>query len=57
MFICTLKAYPGCPELCGPQALADSRAKIRVSGSPKSLTFSLNAKPAVRLEADVEIVD
>lgn len=58
-------AVPLCPDLCGPQPLADSRAEIRVSGAPKSMRFSLNpnpvsmlnAKPTVWLEADIEIVD
>lgn len=58
-------AVPLCPELCGPQPLADSRAEIRVSGSPKSVRFGLNvnpvsllnAKPTVWLNADVKIVD
>lgn len=58
-------AVPLCSEMCGPQPLADSRAEIRVSGSPKSMMFSLNAnpvsmlnaKPSVWLEADIEIVD
>ena len=57
-------AVPLC-SMCGPQPLADSRAEIRVSGSPKFMTFSLNAnpvsmlnaKPTVWLEADIEIVD
>lgn len=58
-------AVPLCPDLCGPQPLADSRAKVRVKGSAKSLSFSvspnpvsiLNSKPTVWLDADVEIVD
>ena len=58
-------AVPGCVELCGPQPLADSRAEIRVSGTPKLMNFSLNvnpvsvlkAKPTVWLDADVEIFD
>lgn len=57
-------AVPLCP-ICGPQPLADSTAKITVSGTPKTLTFSLqpntvsilNAKPTVWLEADIAIVD
>jgi len=57
-------AVPLCPDLCGPQALADSRAEIRVSGNPRSIQFSvhpnpislLNAKPTVWLEADIKIV-
>lgn len=58
-------AKPGCPDVCGPQPLADSRGEIRVSGVPHSLKFSLspnpvsilNAMPTVWLEADVEIAD
>lgn len=58
-------AAPACPELCGPQRLADSHGAIRVSGNPRSMKFSLmanpgsilNAKPTIWLEADVEIVD
>jgi hypothetical protein len=58
-------AVPGCPYLCGPQALADSRAEVRIRGSARSISFSLNpnpvsildAKPTVWLDADVEIVD
>ena len=58
-------AKPLGPELCGPQPLADSSARIRVSGTPRLMAFSLNvnpvtvsnAKPAVWLDADVEIVD
>lgn len=58
-------AVPLCPNLCGPQPLADSSAEIRVSGSPKSMRFSvhanpvslLNAKSSVWLEAEIEIVD
>lgn len=54
-----------CPDLCGPQPLADSRAEVRVKGSARSMSFSLspnpvsilNAKPTVWLDADVEIVD
>lgn len=57
-------AVPRCP-MCGPQALADSRAEIRVSGTPRSIVFNLNAnpvsmlnaKPTVWLEASVEIVE
>jgi len=57
-------AVPLC-SMCGPQPLADSSAQIRVSGTPRSMAFSLspnpvsilNAKPTVWLEADVEIVD
>lgn len=57
-------AVPLC-SMCGPQPLADSSAEIKVSGAPKSLTFSLrpnpvsvlNAKPTVWLEADVVVVD
>lgn len=58
-------AVPLCPYLCAPQPLADSRAEVRVTGSAKSLSFSLspnpvsilNAKPTVWLDANVEIVD
>ncbi len=58
-------AVPLCADLCGPQPLADSSAEIRVSGKPKSLTFSLNAnpvsmlhaKPTIWLEAEVVILD
>ena len=58
-------AAPACAHLCGPQPLADSRAEIRVSGSPKRMHFSLNpnpasvlkARPSVWLDAEVEIVD
>lgn len=59
-------APPACAHhLCGPQPLADSRAEIRVSGTPKRMEFSLNpnpasvlkARPSVWLEAEVEIVD
>lgn len=57
-------AKPGCPDVCGPQPLADSRGEISVSGAPHSLKFSLNpnpisilnATPTIWLEADVEIV-
>jgi len=57
-------AVPLCPTLCGPQALADSRSEIRVSGNPKIIQFSvhpnpvslLNAKPTVWLKADIKIV-
>lgn len=56
---------PSCPDLCGPQPLANSSAEIRVSGTPSLLAFSLNvnsvsmlnAKPTVWLDADVEIAD
>lgn len=58
-------AVPLCPDLCGPQPLADSSAEVRVSGKPKSIAFSLhpnlvsmmNAKPTLWLEANVEIND
>lgn len=58
-------AVPGCPDICGPQPLADSRAEVRVRGSAKLISFSLSpnpvsilgAKPTVWLDADVEIVD
>lgn len=56
-------AIPLCAELCAPQPLADSSGEIRISGTPKSLKFSLspnpvsilNAKPTVWLEADVAV--
>lgn len=56
-------ALPLCPDMCGPQPLADSDGEIRVSGVPESLKFSLNpnpvsilnAKPTVWLEADIAI--
>ena len=55
---------PAC-HLCGPQPLADSRGEIRVSGTPKSLKFSLspnptsvlNARPTVWFNVDVAVVD
>ena len=58
-------AKPGCPDLCGPQPLADSRGEIIVSGAPHSLKFSLNpnpvsmlnAMPTVWLEVDVEVAN
>ncbi|MFC3458609.1 hypothetical protein [Massilia haematophila] len=59
-------AAPACAHhLCGPQPLADSRAEIRVSGTPERMQFSLHpnpasvlkARPSVWLEAEVEIVD
>lgn len=58
-------AKPLCPDVCGPQPLADSAAEVRVSGTQKSMAFSLNvnvvsvlnARPAVWLDAAVEIVD
>lgn len=58
-------AVPLCPDLCGPQPLADSDAEVRVSGKPRSIAFSLHpnlvsvmhAKPTLWLEANVEIVD
>lgn len=54
-------AVPLCPEICGPQPLADSRGEVRINGNPKSIQFSLNpnnvsllnAKPTVWLEVDV----
>lgn len=54
-------AVPLCPEVCGPQPLADSSGEIRVTGNPKSIQFSLNpntvsllnAKPTVWFEANV----
>jgi hypothetical protein len=58
-------AKPLCPNLCAPQPLADSTGEIRVSGTPRSLKFSLNlnpvsllnAVPTVWLEADVAVGD
>jgi hypothetical protein len=58
-------AKPGCPEVCGLQALADSHGEITISGAPHSLKFSLNsnpvsilnAMPTVWLEADVEVAN
>ena len=58
-------ARPLCPDMCGPKPLADSSGEIKVSGTPKSLKFSLNpnpvsmlnAKPTVWLEADIAVVD
>ena len=58
-------AIPLCPDLCGPQPLADSSGEIRVSGAPKSLKFSLhpnlvsvlNARPTVWLNVDVAVAD
>ena len=58
-------ARPLCPDMCGPQPLADSDGEVKVSGTPHSLQFSLtpnpvsmlNAKPTVWLEADVAIAD
>jgi hypothetical protein len=58
-------AKPGCPNICGPQPLADSRADVRVSGSPTMLTFGLQpnpvsilrSDPTVWLEGEVVIVD
>jgi hypothetical protein len=52
-------------SMCGPQPLADSRAEIRVSGTPASVSFDLNVNPvsllnakgSVWLEGHVEIVD
>ena len=54
-----------CPDLCGPQPLADSSGEIRVSGAPKLLKFNLhsnpvsllNAKPTVWFNANVEVAD
>lgn len=57
-------AKPGC-SICGPQPLADSRAGVKVSGTPKSVTFELapnpvsilRSSPTVWFEAIVTIVD
>ena len=56
-------AAPLCPGMCGLQPLADSSGKVKVSGTPRSLTFGLtpnpvsllNARPTAWLEADVTI--
>jgi hypothetical protein len=58
-------AKPLCPDVCGPQPLADSSGEIRVSGAAHSLKFNLspnpvsilNATPIVWLEADVEVAN
>lgn len=58
-------AAPLCPDLCGPQPLADSSGEVRVSGIPATLAFGLtpnpgsilNAKPPVWLEADVVVTN
>lgn len=58
-------AVPLCPDLCAPQPLADSSGDIRVSGTPRSLAFSLapnpvsmlNARPTVWLEADIAVAN
>lgn len=58
-------AVPLCPDVCGPQPLADSSGELSVSGTPGTLKFGLqpnpvsllNAQPAVWLEADVAIAD
>lgn len=58
-------AKPGCADLCGPQPLADSRANVKLSGAPKSVTFQLapnpvsilRSTPTVWFEATVTIVD
>jgi hypothetical protein len=55
------EAVPLCPDLCAPQPLAESSGEVKVSGTPRSLTFGLtpnpvsllNARPTVWLEADV----
>ena len=57
-------AKPGC-SICGPQPLADSRADVKMSGEPKSVTFALapnpvsilRSSPTVWFEATVTIVD
>ncbi|QJE01873.1 hypothetical protein HH212_19140 [Massilia forsythiae] len=62
--VVTPDAVPLC-SICGPQPLAVSSAEIRVSGSHRSMKFSLNAnpvsilnaRPTVWLEAHVEIID
>jgi hypothetical protein len=58
-------AVPLCPNMCGPQPLADSSGEISVGGKPRALKFGLqpnpvsllNAKPTVWLEADVAVAD
>lgn len=58
-------ARPLCPDLCGPQPLADSSGEVRASGIPATLAFGLtpnpgsilNAKPPVWLEADVVVTN
>ena len=58
-------AVPLCPDMCAPQPLADSSGEIKVSGTPKSMAFSLtpnagsmlNARPTVWLEADIAMLD
>jgi hypothetical protein len=58
-------AKPGCPDICAPQPLADSRADVRVSGAPRSVTFEaapnpvsiLRSDPTVWFKATVTIVD
>lgn len=58
-------AVPLCPDLCGPQPLADASGDIKVGGTPRSLAFSLtpnpvsmlNARPTVWLEADVTVAN
>jgi hypothetical protein len=58
-------SIPLCPDLCGPQPLADSSGEIRVSGAAKSLKFNLhpnpesvlNARPTVWFNADVAVDD
>ncbi|HNN92174.1 hypothetical protein [Haliangium sp. UPWRP_2] len=58
-------AKPGCPDLCGPQPLADSRGDVKVNGPAKNITFPLvpnpvsllRAQPNVWFEATVTFVD
>ena len=57
-------AKPGC-SICGLQPLADSRASVKASGTPKSVTFELapnpvsilRSSPTVWFEAVVTLVD
>jgi hypothetical protein len=56
-------AVPLCPDMCGPQPLADSSGEISVGGRPRLLKFGLtpnpvsllNARPIVWLEADATV--
>lgn len=60
-----LDARPLCPDMCGPQPLADSTGEIKVSGAARALEFSLtpnpvsmlNARPTAWLEALVTTSD
>lgn len=58
-------AKPGCPDICGPQPLAEARADVKVNNAAKSVTFSLapnpvsilRSNPSVWFEATVTITD